>query len=208
DMIDLQGLEESLLETCRQRDEAHRFEEAVKKARDALYNRGFTRIGQHNTPDGRYRVLTGTDAAGHRAYIRIICPGVSEENTPHIQIKADDFTYDSEEACVQVRKGLMYELESLGLYMDFEEVLTHYRDKVREEALEEVRRRLQENHPEIRVERADDGRIKVNGKDFRWQVGTSVDEFIDRVTESLAEEKEEDIPGYTGTEEDQVPQFE
>ena len=197
DIRELKDIQTSLVKICQQRDEVRRFSEALEKAKQALYNRGFNRISQANSPDERYRVLTGTDEEGHRVFIRIIRPGVNDENIPHIQVKADDFTYDSEEACVGVRKALMYELESFGLYLNFKEMLTHYRDRVREEALEEVRRQLKEKHPDIKVEMVNNSLIKINGKDFLWELGTSVEKFIGMVTSVFTEGDREGIPPET-----------
>ncbi|RMG28244.1 MAG: hypothetical protein D6732_18980, partial [Methanobacteriota archaeon] len=181
DLMELNRLREEVLERCRRRDEQQRFDRTVETAKKALFSQGYTQISISDSPDGRFRVLTGTKPDGHRAFVRVICPGVSDESTPHIELEMDDYTYGSEQECTAARQALGRELESLGVYLNFEEVFTHFQGKILHSAVEELRRQLQEKHPEIKVERVNDNLIRINGKEYNWKVNTSLEAFLETI---------------------------
>lgn len=190
DMADLDRMQDRLLEACRQRDEQRRFEDAEEKAKTALINQGYTRIKLSVSPDQRYRVLTGINPdTDQRATIRLIRPGVSDEGIPHFHLEVDDSTYDREEDWIQAGQRLAWEVESMGLYVSFEEAMTHFKNRLRAQTLEDLQNRLQEANKDIRIELADDALIRVDGKEFLWKVGTSLEEFSKFVLDSLSREK-------------------
>lgn len=190
---ELEGDIEKLRKGAIEADKKARFEEAKDKAIKALYNRGYSLVKEKDV--GYYLELEGTKTDGKKAKIKVLKPDAEDNMSPMI-IEIDQNGYNDSKEWENEGKELAWELESLGLIVDFEEISTHFKGKLLQNAARSLKKKMEQKAGisplEVKIEGED--RITIvykNGsqKQIEWREYMSLNDVISNLQETPSEDR-------------------
>jgi|GEM_PF-6560917 hypothetical protein len=188
DLRELYAILEEHQKMAEEMDRQNRFKWAKDRAIRALNNKGYNSIETESK--GSYLEIVGTKKDGKKASISILRPDVEDESQPRLKIEIKEERYSDEEEWNAEGRELARELESLGIVLEFKEVMTHFKGKLLKSAAQVLKSELEAKVPdktfEVRVE--EDNYITINGMKLQWSVGTSTSELLSHYRQAISGE--------------------
>ena len=184
---DFQDIEKILVRHFKEaeiQDREKRFKETVDKVKRGFSNRGYKRIFTRKTKD--YLIVEGQKDDGRKARVSIVLPDIEDEKKTIIKIEVDEEGYKSVEEWNQEGGALAKELESLGIVINFNEMMTHFNGELLENAVNVLAKELKRKYPgedfEVMIENS--SYIMINGVKCYWGVNTKPSDIVSKYMET------------------------